>query len=424
MGLEIEAVDAGSLAERAGLRAGDRVMRVNGHAVRDVIDFQYHAADEAVRIGYERDGTARSVEIIRDPRIPLGIEVEPMRCTICGNRCVFCFVDQNPPGLRKTLYVRDEDYRLSFLHGNYVTLTRVGGAELRRIVSLRLSPLYLSIHATEYPVRKRLLGLGSDDRLLEKMRFLADHGIEMHGQIVLCPGLNDGAVLERTLRDLAAFHPALQSVAVVPVGLTRHREGLPVLRPADADAARDILAALADFQASCLGRLGTRFVYGADEWYVLSGAPLPDPDAYEGYPQIENGVGLVRSFLEDLIRKAETFPGEIADTLPSLWVVGQSAAHVLGAEALPVFRRIRNLDLRIKAVPNRFFGASVTVTGLLSGRDVLHALQDEAGPYRVLIPPVCLNPDGLFLDDLTPGDLSRELNRPVRVLAGFEDFYG
>ncbi len=423
MGLRVEAVTKDSLSEQAGIQAGDQIMKVNGHTVHDVIDFQYHTADDLLVVQFERNGVIQSVHISREDWSSLGLTFEPMRYQCCGNHCVFCFIDQNPKGLRKTLYFKDEDYRLSFLHGNYVTLTRVADAELRRIVSQQLSPLYISIHATDWKVRKRLLGIKQDDRLLDKIRFLADHGIEMHGQIVLCPGINDGAVLDQTLQDLVPFHPNLHSLAIVPVGLTRHREKLPNLRPVDPVLAREVLATIQNFQVFCHKKLGSRFVFGADELYILSDKPLPDSEFYEAYPQIENGVGLVRAFLGDLAEAAQSFPARIEETAPSFWVLGKSVVPILEAEALPVFRKIQNLDLRIKAVPNQFFGESVTVTGLLSGQDIIHALQDESGPYRVLIPPVCLNTDGLFLDDLTPEDVSRALCRPVRILSDFEDFY-
>lgn len=423
MGLKVESVAQGSLSDLAGLRPGDWILTVNGHTVDDVIDFQYHTADDVLDVEFEREGATHSIRITREDWSSLGLTFEPMQYASCGNHCMFCFIDQNPKGLRKTLYFKDEDYRLSFLHGNYVTLTRVNAAELQRIVSQQLSPLYISIHATALKVRKRLLGLKKDDGLMDKIRFLAEHGIEMHGQIVICPGFNDGDVLDKTLQDLVPFHPRLTSLAVVPVGLTRHRDELPNLRPVDANSARKVLDTLHHFQKFCLKKLGSRFVFGADELYLLSDIPLPDSEFYEEYPQIENGVGLVRAFLHDLGEAARSFPARAQETAPSFWILGKSAAPILEAEALPVFHQIQNLDLRIKAIPNRFFGESVTVTGLLTGQDIIHALKDETGPYRMLIPPVCLNTDGLFLDDLTPEDVSRALDRPVCILSEFEDFY-
>ena len=423
MGLKVVQVEAGSPAAKAGLRIGDKLQKINDHPIRDSIDFQYHTSDGQLEIQIQRNDQMEIVCIERDLWTDLGIQTAPMSYCTCGNHCVFCFVDQNPKGLRKTLYFKDEDYRLSFLHGNYVTLTRVGEAELERIVEQQLSPLYLSIHATDPVVRQRLLGIKKDDRMMDKIRYLAEHGIEMHGQIVLCPGWNDGDVLKQTLNDLLPFYPRLSSIAVVPVGLTRHRERLIQMTGVDAAVARQVLAQIFVFQETVQKQFNTRLVFASDEFYLKGGVPLPEPEFYEGYPQIENGVGLVRSFLADLQESVSFFPEAAPESNPAFWIVGTSVAPILESEALPILKKIDNLHVRIKPVINRFFGESVTVTGLLTGQDIIRAMESQAGSYRLLIPAVCLNTDGLFLDDQTPDDVSKALGQPVHIMNDFEDFY-
>src|SRR5262245_22448312 len=298
IGVRVLRVEPGGLAARAGLLPGDRLVRVNGNALRDLIDFHVLAGEERLTIDVQRGCQPHAVVLQREWGRELGLECEPptpSEISTCANKCVFCFIHQLPKGLRRSLYVKDDDYRLSFLHGNYITLTDLPDEEVQRIVDQHLSPLYVSVHATDPVLRHFLLGRPKTMRgeLMERMRRLAAAGIRLHAQIVLCPGLNDGPHLERTVRELAALHPAVATIAVVPVGLTRHREGLHPLRALTPGEARATLAAIRDWQAGHLERHGSRIVFGADELYLQAGEPIPPAAAYEGFPVVEDGVGLV-----------------------------------------------------------------------------------------------------------------------------------
>ena len=417
-GVVVAAVRAGTPAAAAGLRAGDRILAINGRRLRDAIDFQFHAADDRLDLAVERAGAARALSLRR--RGPeLGLELEPPRpaeIATCANKCVFCFIHQLPKGMRRSLYVKDDDFRLSFLHGNYITLTDLGEADLARIVEQRLSPLYVSVHATDPELRWRLLGRprGSAE-ILPRLERLAKAGIRMHAQIVLCPGLNDGVHLERTVSELAPLHPQVATTAVVPVGLTRHRERLPELRRLAPAEARALVATAVGWQERFLSTLGSRFVFLADEIYLLAEHPLPPAAAYEGFPVVEDGIGLVRRFEDGfaraLARRRGRDPGR-----PVTLVTGElfgprlEALLSLGAPAGP--------GVRVAAVPNEHFGRAIGVAGLLTGRDIQRHLATLPDLGRaVLVPAVALRDvDGVFLDDATPADLARDLGVPVRVV--------
>jgi putative radical SAM enzyme (TIGR03279 family) len=413
-GVVVAAVERRSAAGEAGLRPGDRIVAIGRHALRDAIDFQFHAAGDRLRLTVDRDGTRHAMVLDRRPG-GLGLELAPPRprdIATCANKCVFCFIHQNPRGLRKSLYVKDDDYRLSFLHGNYITLSDLDEAALARIESQRLSPLYVSVHATDPALRHALLGRPRHPaEILPRMARLARAGIRMHAQIVLCPGLNDGAHLDRTVHDLARLHPAVTTTAIVPVGLTRHRERLPALRSLTAGEAQGLVDTVSAWQAAFLASLGTRFAFVADEVFLLAGRPLPPAEAYEGFPVAEDGVGLVRKF-EDEVDRATRRPAAAADRALTV-VTGELYGPRLA-------RRLASLAprARVVAVPNELFGRSIGVAGLLSGRDIQRHLarQHDLGD-EVLLPAVCVrDADGVFLDDLTPADLAADLGVRVRVV--------
>jgi putative radical SAM enzyme (TIGR03279 family) len=414
-GVAVAAVRAGSPAARAGLRAGDRLLAVDGQPLRDAIDLHFHAARERLDLRVERDGAERRL-VLRRAGPDLGLELVPPApgdIATCANKCVFCFIHQLPRGMRRSLYVKDDDFRLSFLHGNYITLTDLDEAALARIEAQRLSPLYVSVHATDADLRHRLLGSprGRGD-VLAVMRRLAGAGIRMHAQIVLVPDWNDGPQLERSVRDLAALHPAVATTAVVPVGLTRHRERLPALRPLGAAEAGAVLAAIHGWQRTFLAALGSRFVWGADELYLASGTPLPPARAYEGFPVAEDGIGLVRRFEDGFGPAARRAPARLARPRAVTVVTGEMFAPRLAA--LLGRLRVEGLDARVRAVRNDWFGHGIQVAGLLTGRDVQAQLAGEALGEEVLVPAAALRDgDGVFLDDLTPDDLGRELGVPV-----------
>jgi putative radical SAM enzyme (TIGR03279 family) len=420
-GVRVLAVEPGGLADRAGLRTGDRLLRVNGQGLRDLVDFHVQAGEEDLAIDVDRGGRACSVVLERKWGQGLGLECEPpapAEISTCANKCVFCFIHQLPPGLRKSLYVKDDDYRLSFLHGNYITLTDLPDSEVQRIVDLRLSPLYISVHATDPVLRHFLLGSPKTIKgdLMERLRRLADAGIRLHAQIVLCPGLNDGPHLERTVRELGALHPGVTTVAVVPVGLTRHRDGLYPLRSITPGEAGTTLDAIHGWQAGFLARHGTRLVFAADELYLQAGRPLPPAAAYEGFSVVEDGVGLVRRFEDDFRRLAARpgrarWQGERVATV----VTGELFGPLLGRflESL----RVPGLRAAVVAVPNEFFGRAITVAGLLTGQDIARALSGRPLGHVVLIPRVALTETkGVFLDDVTPEDLAHHVGVPVATV--------
>jgi putative radical SAM enzyme (TIGR03279 family) len=418
----VRAVEPRSIAEKAGILSGDLVVSINGHAVRDVLDFQFYASDDEIDVALDRTGEPIQIRI-RNPRIvDLGLRFDPMPFHSCGNRCTFCFIDQNPPGMRSTLYLKDEDFRLSFLYGNYVTLTSVQKRDLERIAAQRLSPLFVSIHATDTETRRRLLGIRKDDRLMDKIRFLTGNEIELHGQIVLCPGVNDGEILRKSLVELSEFHPGLRSLSVIPVGLTLHRRKLHPVKPFDPSSAKRVVELVESFQRDFTRRLGEPFVYLADELYLKSGMPIPETGHYGDYWQIANGVGLVRSFLDDFEEAARSFPSAIGKPKKVVIATGESAAPIIES-MLPRLRRIQKLTMRVQVVPNRFFGETVTVSGLLTGRDIACVFGKEPSDETVILPSNLINSDGLMLDGRTPESLSDEIGRKVVVMEDFKHFW-
>lgn len=411
----VAAVRARSSAAAAGVVPGDRIRAINGRALRDAIDFQFYAAEERLRLDVERDGRMTALSLARG-RGDLGVELVPPtpgEISTCANKCVFCFIHQLPKGMRKSLYVKDDDFRLSFLHGNYITLTDLDEAAFERIVEQRLSPLYISVHATDPELRHRLLGQPrASVEILPRLERLAKAGIRMHAQIVLCPDWNDGAALERTVRELAPLHPHVATTAIVPVGLTRHRERLPALRSLTPREARELIATVSGWQARYRAELGGRFVFLADEIYLLAGHPIPPAAAYEGFPIVEDGIGLVRRF-EDGFARALRRRGPSA---------GRRAVTVVTGEMFaPRLERLlgrAGAAARVAAVPNDFFGRGIGVAGLLTGEDILRELSRLGNlGEAVLLPAVAVRDgDGVFLDDAAPADLARDLGVPVHVV--------
>jgi putative radical SAM enzyme (TIGR03279 family) len=414
-GVTVETVRPGGPAERAGLRTGDVLLSVDGHGIRDGIDCLYALDEPEVELRVARRGRTRSLTLELEPGGDPGFELEQFRVKTCRNKCVFCFVSQLPRGLRKTLYVKDEDYRMSFLYGNYVTLTNLTTAEKRRIVEQRLSPLYVSVHTTNPSLRARILGNPAAPDIMGELHFFARNGVRFHAQIVLCPGLNDGKELERTIRELHSFYPHLLSVAVVPVGLTAHRRTeLTPVEKADAEAALDLIAS---FQGRFRTKYGDELVYGADELYLTADRPFPPLREYGDLPQIENGVGMVALFRARARglrpRTSRTDRGPLTERF--LTFTGTSFHPFLKRFAA----RLRRHGLAVTAVPvvNEFFGASVTVAGLLTGRDVIGQLAEAARDHDCLIIPdvVLREGDRVFLDDVSVDDVESALGIPARV---------
>lgn len=410
--MKIVGLRKNSIAHKVGIKIGDELIAVNGRKVEDEIDYRFYAQDEELTLEIRRNGETTIYEIEAGGE-DLGLQFEEMQCRSCGNHCIFCFVDQNPPGVRPTLLFKDEDFRLSFLHGSYVTLTNLSRRQLQRIVEQRLSPLYISVHAVDPDLRRRMLGLRRDDRLLDKIAFLAEHRIEMQTQIVLCPGWNDGAALDETIETLAGFSPSVAGIAVVPVGLTKHRQGLVELRPVSEREAAKILKHLNKLGAEFTRKYGKRLVYPADEFFLLAGEQIPDADYYDDFPQIENGVGMVRRLLDDFDLDARYLPAAIRPTEFEI-VTGRMAAPILAEHIVPRLERVAGCTVHLRPVENRFFGGNVAVSGLLTGGDIAEQLAGTPRGDKVILPPNCLNDDGLFLDDWTVPRLQRALGRPVQ----------
>jgi putative radical SAM enzyme (TIGR03279 family) len=411
----VAAVRPRTAGATAGLAAGDRILTINGRGLRDAIDFQFYGAEDRLALTVERDGRRRTLAITRRPGADLGLELEaprPGEIATCANKCVFCFIHQLPKGMRRSLYVKDDDFRLSFLHGNYITLSDLDEPSFERILEQRLSPLYVSVHATDPELRWRLLGQPRHAvEILPRLERLAKAGIRVHAQIVLCPDWNDGPHLERTVHELAPLHPHVATTAIVPVGLTRHRERLPALRTLTNAEARALVDTVDGWQARFRESLGSRFVFLGDEVYLQAERPLPPAEAYEGFAIAEDGIGLVRRFedglTQALARRRSPRAGRRV-TIVSGALYAPRLARLLGGAPLAA-------RARVVVVPNELFGGSVAVAGLLTGQDIQRHLATlgDLGE-AVLVPAVALRDgDGVFLDDLTPGDLAHALGVPV-----------
>ena len=417
----ISSVKHGSLAEAAGIKAGESLLTVNGSSLRDIIDLSFLLADEQVVLKLAgADGTEREITIDKRIDEDLGLEFESAvfdKVTTCYNKCVFCFVDQMIPGMRKGLYVRDDDYRLSFLYGNFITLTNMKDEDFDRIIQTHMSPLYVSVHATDPEVRCAMMKNRFAGELMDKLKRLFDAGITVHTQIVCCPGYNDGDVLKRTYADLRALAPMVETMAVVPVGLTKNRAHLTQLRLFTPEEAREIVTMVTEWQQECRQSLGKSFVYLGDEFYILAGMPLPQANWYDGFPQLENGIGLSRNFLEEWQEANKIAPvkGEVNSVIP----VGTSAFKVL-QPLIEDFNAKTGMQHRLIGVENEFFGSTVNVTGLLCGNDILNAVK---GAQSIILPEVVLNSDDLFLDDMTYAEFCKAAGAQVHRAATAGDLY-
>lgn len=413
----ITAVAEGSPAFRNGVRSGDTLLSINNEELIDHIDYQALSGKRHLILHIRKaDGRNWHVELIKQSGTPLGLsfgESMVTRPRICKNKCVFCFIDQMPPACRKTLYVKDDDWRMSLMMGNFITLTNVDDQEFERILRRKVSPLYISVHATDPAVRVEMMRNPQASLIMQRLRALKDHGIKFHCQIVLCPGINDGKVLEKTLKDLTDLAPAAQSAALVPVGLTKFRDHLYPLKTFDRESAEAVLNICEKWQNHCMNSLGTRFVFPADEMLCIAGKSLPDEDYYEGFPQIENGVGLMRKFLSALENAAKE---NTQSAVPRRVLIpcGQSIAPYMTAwikEHAPA-----GVEAKVVPIRNHFFGETVTVTGLLTGVDILSQI-DTNNTDEVLLCSVTLRAEGdLFLDDMSLEDFRKALSVPVYVV--------
>ena len=425
----VASVESGSIGEELGFEPGDQLLSINGVRPRDLIDYRYLIVDEELTLEVrDSAGELHCVELEKDADDGLGLgftEALFDGLRQCTNRCPFCFIDQQPPGHRDSLYLKDDDYRLSFLYGSYLTLTNLSDADWERIEQQRLTPLFVSVHATDPDLRSTLLENPRAGKLLQQLEWFAQRKLQIHAQVVVCPGLNDGDALVNTLRDLARFAgvewPAVLSAAVVPVGLTRFRppgDGLRAVTPEDASR---VIDAVEPLQSEFQGRFGSRFVWLSDEWYLIAGRPLPPRVSYEDLPQQENGVGTIRAFLESLDEATESLPERVVEPLRSSWVVGRLVDKALET----VTERLNGIEgvcLQMHGLPSPYWGQDQVVTGLLTGQDLLDGLKDQDLGDQLLLPSVMLRQgQPVFLDDMTLDQVQAQLPVPIRIVHGAAD---
>ncbi|HPU63458.1 MAG TPA: DUF512 domain-containing protein [Mobilitalea sp.] len=416
----IKEVETGSIAEELGLDPGDELISINDTEIIDIFDYQYLIKDEYLNILIRKpDGEEWELEIEKDYDDDLGIVFEEGLMDSyrsCRNKCIFCFIDQMPPGMRETLYFKDDDARLSFLQGNYITLTNLSDEEIDRIIFYKLSPINISVHTTNEELRCKMLNNRFAGSSLSKMKRLKDAGITMNGQIVLCKGWNDKEELEKTIHDLSAYIPQMQSLSVVPVGITKFRKNLTPLEKFTKEESIEVIETIHRWQQIFLKHYNTRFVYAADEWYISAGLPIPKEEDYEGYPQIENGVGMLRSFTDEFYNYLKEIKGDNRSKELSV-ATGVLASPYLERMVKDLKEKFPNVKIHIYTIENDFFGKDITVAGLLTGGDIIRQLQGKNLGLSLLLPDVILrHGENILLDDITTDDIERALQTKISIV--------
>ena len=420
--IRILSVSPSSPAEKAGIRSGESIVSINGEQVIDEIDFQALITHPHLEMEIaDKDGAVRPVTVAKSRWESLGVVLDEtviMKPRSCRNHCIFCFIDQMPKGMRRSLYVRDDDWRLSLMMGNYVTLTNVDDEEFARILRRKASPLYISVHATDPEVRCRMLRNPNAGNILERLTAMKNHGLQFHAQIVLCPGYNDGKILKKTLEDLASLWPSSLSVAIVPIGVTRFRDKLTQIPIVDQESAEQLTREVVLFQERCLKEFGTRFAFLSDEFYCIAGMDMPKEEIYEDYPQIENGVGMIRQFEEEC---EEAFQELSEKDLPRPDHTVRLAIPT-GVSVAPHIEKLCELyapnwaKTEVIPVVNRFFGETITVTGLIVGRDLLHSLEGKTYDVVLISGSMLRENTECFLDDMTLDEVREKAGKPIRVV--------
>lgn len=426
MAVVIQTVEEHSPAHKAGIRPGEMLVSINGHSIRDVLDYRFYMTDANLQLELNNSaGSPYTVTIKKEEYQDLGLDFETYlmdKQQSCKNKCVFCFIDQMPKGMRKTLYFKDDDSRMSFLFGNYITLTNLEEEDIERIIKMRISPINISVHTTNPELRVKMMANPKSGESLRYIKMLTDAGIRVNTQIVLCPGLNDGEELRRSLSDLCALYPNLQSVAVVPVGITKFRDGLYPLRCFTREEARQTIALIEEFSARMLAEHGERVVYPSDEFFLEAELPIPQPEYYGGFDQLEDGVGLMALLKEEFFSALEE---ENQDVCPKQLSVatGKAAAGLIKELAEQAMRRFPQLNISVYTIENRYFGPQITVAGLVTGTDLMDQLNGKPLGEKLLIPSVMLRHEqDRFLDDITVEELENKLNVPLQAVAndGYE----
>lgn len=416
----IASVEPGSIADQLEIEVGDELLKINGKEIKDVFDYHFMVNDEyLLLLVRKKNGEEWELEIEKDYEQDLGIDfgdglMDQYRS--CRNKCVFCFIDQMPPGMRETLYFKDDDARLSFLQGNYITLTNMSEEDLDRIIFYRLSPINVSVHTTNRELRKKMLINRFAGDAIDKLEKLYENQIYMNSQIVLCKGYNDGVELDRTIGDLAKMQPYMQSLSVVPVGLTKYREGLAKLSKFSKEDANHVIDQVEAWQEKLLAEHGTRFVHLSDEWYLTAERPIPTEEYYEGYGQIENGVGMIRSLVDEVEEALSAATGDERKKKISL-ATGVLAAPIIRDMVKLINEKYPNIDATVYTIENEFFGKDITVAGLLTGQDIIKQLKEkELGDYLILPNVLLRQGEDVLLDDLRIPDLEKALQIKIRIV--------
>ncbi len=426
MSVTVSSTQRGGLAQRHGIEAGDKIIAINGNEINDILDYRFYETDRRLNIILEKSGGDRREIVIRKGQYDsLGVECGTYlmdKQHSCRNKCVFCFIDQLPKGMRQSLYFKDDDDRLSFLFGNYITLTNIDEREIERIIKMRISPVNISVHTTNPELRVRMMKNPHAGEALRFIRQLADGGISLNCQIVLCPEWNDGEELDRTLRDLTELCPAVQSIAVVPVGLTKHRGNLEKLRMFSPDECGEVIDQIEKFGDICVSKFGSRIVYPSDEFYLNAGREIRGEDFYEDYAQLENGVGMVSLLKSEFLSAVEEEQGDDGHYSASI-ACGTSIAPIIKKLLDPARKKWHNANWKVYPIVNHFFGEKITVSGLITGHDLTEQLRGAELGERLLISSSMLDSTGtVFLDDFTADDVEKALSVPVRVVSsdGYE----
>ena len=415
--MKILTVSESSTGAELGLKPGDKIESIDGSRVKDIIDYRFKISDENILLRVRKSGAIQEFEIEKDYDDDLGLEFEEFRIRKCANDCIFCFVDQNPPGMRDGLYFRDGDFRLSFLHGHYITMTNMGWKELKRVVEQRLTPLYISVHVTQPDKRLEMFLYGKDDLLLKKFEYLTENGIELHSQVVLCPNWNDGEFLEQTIKDIHQYAPMARSMSIVPAGLTKHRDGLPYIAPVTVDYAKDFVPFAESLAKKYRLADDRRFVFLSDEWFLMTNKTLPTTEYYEDSDLSENGVGQVPYFWENWQKEISLLPKKIDNPKRVTVCTGTLISDWFKCNWIPTVEKIDNLEVNHFIILNDFYGSEeVTVSGLLVGRDIINQLKGKDLGDMVIFSDRILSETGtVTLDDMSLEKISKEVGTPVVV---------
>jgi len=417
----ITGVIPGSIADEMAIEAGDILLLINGQEIQDIIDYQFYSQDDFIVVEIKKtNGELWSLEIDKDWDEELGLLFDDVifdKMRVCQNRCLFCFVDQLPPGMRKTLYIKDDDYRYSFLYGNFITLTNLKEKDWLKIIDMHLSPLYVSVHCTDPQLRVKILGSKRAASIRQDLKRLLDAGIEIHTQIVLCPGINDGEILKQSIKELSSYYPTVQSVGIVPVGLTGHRLKLPRLQVVTPEQSRNLIAMVNNYQAEYHNRFKKGFVYLADEFFIKAGVNFPGAEYYDDYCQIENGIGLARIFLDQFAEMEKSLPEQVQKR--EVFIITGVSATVVLDPVVQRLNRIKGLTVHLVPVENHYFGGNVSVTGLLTGKDILQVMENKYQGKEVIIPEIIFKQgDDILLDNISLEELRQRSGAQIHTVDG------